>query len=202
MTIPSATLSGLVGSRLCHDLISPIGAIQNGLELLAMAGGADTTAEMTLIRDSCESAAARIRFFRIAFGSASDGQSVSEREAGATLNAYVASGRVQALWRLTGDQPRDRVQMAYLAFLCCETALPAGGTIQCDGVGGTISVSATAPRLRIDPATWSVLSGGGDPATMTPDRVQFALLSVLARDRGIRVLASTGEAGVRIELRF
>jgi histidine phosphotransferase ChpT len=65
-------LAALVSSRICHDLISPIGAINNGLELLNMSGASPVGPEMQLICDNVKSASARIRFFRIAFGAASD----------------------------------------------------------------------------------------------------------------------------------
>ena len=68
---PNRDLSSLVGSRICHDLISPIGAIGNGVELLQMAPR-DSAAELDLITDSVDNAAARIRFFRVAFGAAGD----------------------------------------------------------------------------------------------------------------------------------
>ncbi|MEO1362985.1 MAG: hypothetical protein AAFU86_04320 [Pseudomonadota bacterium] len=67
----NVNLAALIGSRICHDLISPIGAINNGLELLNMAGASDGP-EMELISESVENASARIRFFRMAYGAASD----------------------------------------------------------------------------------------------------------------------------------
>jgi histidine phosphotransferase ChpT len=195
----SATLVALVGSRLCHDLISPIGAIQNGLELMTMAG-AQASPELDLIRDSCDSAAARIRFFRIAFGTAGNDQHVSAREIASTLKGLTANSRIDAQWRLPDDQPRPLVQMAFLACLCCENALPLGGTIHCDKDGTRLSISATAPRVRALPECWDILRGAGDVESMTPDRVQFGLLALLAAERGMPLTISTGEAGVRIEI--
>ena len=60
-------LAALIASRICHDLISPIGAIGNGVELLAMEPGG-TLPEMALISESVANANDRIRFFRICFG--------------------------------------------------------------------------------------------------------------------------------------
>ena len=71
-------LAALIGSRICHDLISPIGAINNGLELVAMSGDV-MSQEMELIAQSVENASARIRFFRVAFGSAG-GQLIDRAE--------------------------------------------------------------------------------------------------------------------------
>jgi histidine phosphotransferase ChpT len=73
MSLSPRDLTSLIGSRICHDLISPLGAIGNGVELLAMSGTAPGP-EMDLISQSVENANARIRFFRVAFGAARGGQ--------------------------------------------------------------------------------------------------------------------------------
>ena len=72
-------LNDLIGSRICHDLISPLGAISNGIELLTMSGAAGSP-EMTLIGESIENANARIRFFRVAFGAAAPGSLLGNSE--------------------------------------------------------------------------------------------------------------------------
>ena len=61
-------LAALIGSRICHDLISPIGAINNGLELLGMSGG-NSSPEMDLIQESVGNASARIRATQATLGS-------------------------------------------------------------------------------------------------------------------------------------
>ena len=60
-------LASLIGSRICHDLISPIGAIHNGLELVSLFGTVQHEAEISLITQSCQNSASRIKFFRVAF---------------------------------------------------------------------------------------------------------------------------------------
>ena len=72
-------LTALVGNRICHDLINPIGAIGNGVELLAMADGSPS-AELALISQSVDSAKARIAMFRVAFGAASDTRQMGASE--------------------------------------------------------------------------------------------------------------------------
>jgi len=64
--LANANLAALIGSRICHDLISPVGAVGNGLELMQMAGG-KLLPEMALIEESVEAARLRILFFRIAY---------------------------------------------------------------------------------------------------------------------------------------
>ena len=80
MSNDSARIAGLVGSRICHDLVSPVGAISNGLELIALAGQPGPE-EMALISQSCSSATARINLFRMAFGAASADQQIGGAEA-------------------------------------------------------------------------------------------------------------------------
>ena len=71
----SLDISNIVASRICHDIISPIGAIHNGLELISMTASTDIKSpEMALINDSCQDARTRVEFFRIAFGTYQQGQ--------------------------------------------------------------------------------------------------------------------------------
>ena len=87
-------LISLLGSRICHDLISPIGAISNGLELLVM-DGAQGGPEMVLISESVANANARIRFFRIAYGIAQDEQRIGRAEVMSVLSDVTSGGRIK-----------------------------------------------------------------------------------------------------------
>lgn len=196
----SESLATLIGSRLCHDLISPIGAIQNGLELMSMAGAADTSPEMELIQDSCASAAARIRFFRVAFGSASDGQKMSRRETVATLEGICKGTRMEAEWRPQDDMLRTEVQLAYLAYLCCESAMPTGGKVTIENTAAGWMISATGPRLSVTSNLWEHLNGTAELAELAANRVQFALLPVLAADRGLKLHAAASEVKLSLSI--
>lgn len=197
----SATLAALIGSRLCHDLISPIGAIQNGLELIALSGGADEhSPEMALIQDSCNSAAARIKFFRVAFGSAESHQSLGSREAAATLAANTEGSRLSAEWLPQGDFRRQDVQLAFLAFLCCESALPVGGNVRLDRDAAGWSVTATGRRIALDEIYWDHLNGVAQLGEIAPNRVQFALLALLADERGQKIMVTCNETQITIKI--
>jgi len=120
------SLAELISSRLCHDLVNPLGAIGNGVELIDMTGSARGP-EMALIRDAVHDAQARLRFLRIAFGGAAPTQVTSAREAKATVQAPWKGSRLRLNWTLTEDVPRLHVKLAYLMVLCAEAALPMGG---------------------------------------------------------------------------
>ncbi len=86
-------LAALVSSRMCYDLIAPIGAINNGLELLSISGQALDGPEMSLIGESINNASARIRFFLIAYGATSEHE-IGRAEMVAVLKDLIDSGRL------------------------------------------------------------------------------------------------------------
>lgn len=108
-------LAALIGSRICHDLISPIGAIGNGVELLMMDGAAQTP-ELALIAESVASADARIRFFRVAYGAASGNQRIARGEVAGIIADMTRGGRLQVEWISSMELSRREVK---LASCCC-----------------------------------------------------------------------------------
>ena len=122
-------IAALIGSRICHDLISPIVAIGNGVQLLAMSGGA-AGAEMDLITESVQNANARIRFFRIAYGAAQADQTIGRQEVLSVLTATAQGGRFTYFWQVDSKQSSEMVRIAFLMLQCFETTLPPGGEIQ------------------------------------------------------------------------
>jgi len=174
MPVEPSDLVALVGSRICHDLISPLGAIGNGVELLMMSGNG-AGPELALIAESVTNANARIRFFRLAFGAAAPGQGVARAEVRSILDDMTHGGRLKIDWDLAGDAARTEVKLAFLAIQCLESALPFGGRIRVTTEGDLWQIGAEAPRLKLDPSLWDRLGGDGT-AEVTAAQVQFALL--------------------------
>lgn len=178
----STDLATLIGSRICHDLISPIGAIGNGVELLAMTGSAgDVSPELDLISQSVENANARIRYFRISFGATASSQIMGRQEVLSVLNASAKGGRFNYFWQIQGDQPRPEIQIAFLVMQCFETALPLGGDIHVQKNGETWELKGNGPRIVMEKELWDSLHTPNGSFTHSPAQVQFALLpSILA----------------------
>jgi histidine phosphotransferase ChpT len=169
-------LAALIGSRICHDLISPIGAIGNGVELLMMDGAAHS-AEMTLISESVLQANARIRYFRIAFGSADlRDQRVARSEVMAILSDQTRGGRLGITWTSASDLPRVEVKLTFLLLMCLENALPFGGKIIVTQENTRWFISAESDRIKKDGPLWTHLTEPSADIDATPGRVHFALV--------------------------
>lgn len=192
-------IAALMGSRICHDLISPIGAIGNGVELMMLDGGPPGP-ELTLISESVASASARIRFFRVVFGLASAEQRIDKGEVAGLLADVMRGGRLTVDWQSQDDLSRREVKLALLLILCLETAMPHGGRITVDLSDGRRILTAHSPRLRIDPDLWEVLSNPAAPvaAGIGPDQVQFLLVPHELALQALRLTADIRETDVRL----
>jgi histidine phosphotransferase ChpT len=189
-------LGALVGSRICHDLISPLGAIGNGVELIALSG-MDDTPEMALIAESVENANARIRFFRVAFGAAEVEQTIGAQEVAAIVEGLGRTGRHQIDWA-AGGGPRVEVKLVFLVVLCVSSAMPWGGTIHVRRTGDSWQVSGTADRLKIDQALWDALGQPGAPLAVSSAEVEFPLARATAARIGRTLSVETGGAEVAV----
>ena len=200
--IEALDLALLLGSRLCHDLVSPLGAISNGVELMQM-GGAQMTAaqgpEMQLIADAVASARARIQTFRMAFGRSGDEQRVSGPDLARLIRDMGSQGRLKIELHADGDQPRREVQMLLLALMCLESAMPWGGRVLVVRNGGGWRLVGEADRLKPEPELWAWLDGSPADLPHPPSaRIHFALLSEAARAAGRSLTWELDERGAEI----
>lgn len=162
---PQPDLAALLGSRLCHDLIGPIGAIGNGVELLSLSEHG-IGEEVALIAQSVTTLNARIRFFRVAFGIARPDQVIRRAEVQSILDDLHPHGRLAIDWTTPPDLPRLEVKAAFLSLLCAETLLRSAGHIRAlrDEVGWSFTLSS--PRLRNEDRLRALL--------LTPDSIPLS----------------------------
>lgn len=205
MRMAPATLAGLVAARMCHDLVSPLGAVGNGIELMQMAGG-DATGqggELDLVVDSLAAARGRVQAFRMAFGPAGKDQRLSRADLAQLLAE--AGGRLKVELEAEGDLPRADAKMILLALMCLETAMPWGGRVLVCRATPVWRLVAEATRTRQDPALWSWLGLAEDEDTAAmvrshpmPAEVQFPLLFEEARAHGRELRWELDDHGAEI----
>lgn len=200
--LPPTELSALVSARLCHDLISPMGAIGNGLELLQMTQN-DSSAELTLVSESLANALAKLRFYRIAFGPA-DLQARQSIEEATAITGGNFQGRFTVAWRATShDMRRSTAKQVYLAILCIEKSLPMGGAVQITVGDDVVDLNVTGRRVAPPTELWAHVTDGAPLDALRSDGVQFALLreALIATGDGVELSLAEDSVALRLTVR-
>lgn len=190
-------LASLVGSRICHDLISPIGAIGNGVELILMEGSIKGP-EMALVTESVRNASARIRFFRVAFGATGVDQRIGGNEVASIIADMTQGSRLSITWSGPSDLPRRDVKLLFLLILCLESALPYGGHIAVERGEARWSMLATAHKMKIDAALWNGLIETTASADIGPAQVQFLLVPDEIARQHRRLTTELAETSIKL----
>ncbi len=186
--IEAQRLAGLVASRICHDLISPIGALGNGLELVRAEGQAGEE-ELALIEDCANAASATLAFHRIAFGAAAPSDRFDLDEAARAARAFFAPRRILCDWSgRGGDAAKTEAKALMLGLLNAAELLPRGGRIAAapNKPLGWVAEGALSPRT--DEIIDRIASGAA-PEAPAPGEIHAVILPMLAREMGRRPYA-------------
>jgi histidine phosphotransferase ChpT len=206
MTISPVDFASLLCSRLCHDLLSPVGALNNGLELLAdETDPAMRQRCMELLADSARTSANKLKFFRLAFGAAgSFGESVDPAEARGAIEGLLSDARRTTLGWLVeaASLPKTAVKALLNLSLIANEALVRGGTLDVGAEQGEtqleIVVRIAGPRIMLDPVLRSMLvDGPGDEPVGSRSAAAFLVHTLVAEANG-EVLVSEPAEGVMI----
>ncbi len=191
VTLEALDLAALLCSRVCHDLISPTGAIVNGLEVLEESTDEETRSfALDLIKKSARTASARLQFCRIAFGAS--GSAAAQIDLGDAEN--VARGFVEDTL-----VPKNRVKLLLNMILVAAQSIPRGGLVAVDGEGApeamTFRISARGLNARISHATPALLAGEPDSGVVDAHGIQPFYTGLLARASGLAVtIEADGDA--------
>jgi histidine phosphotransferase ChpT len=199
----SHEFASLLCSRLCHDLLSPVGALNNGIELLAD----ETDPEMRtrcldLLAESARASANKLKFFRLAFGAAGGfGDEVETAEAKASIEGLFGEGRVELGW-MVEEQTMSKSALKVLLnlVLLAGDALVRGGHLDVgaerhDG-GLDIAVRAEGPRIVLDPELKGVLLGEVGEEALAPRAAGAWLVRSLVEEGGGQVQLADHEEGM------
>jgi histidine phosphotransferase ChpT len=197
-------LASLLCSRLCHDLLSPVGALNNGVELL----GDEQDPEMRekcleLLAESAKASAAKLKFFRLAFGAAGGfGEAIDTREARAALEGlFGPERRIELGWMVANDKlPKDAVKLLLNLALIAGDALVRGGQLDIGGEqsqrGIELVIRAEGPRILLDPVLRDTLGRGSAGGTVEPRAAGAWLAHGLAAQAGGSIRLSDADAEV------
>jgi histidine phosphotransferase ChpT len=194
-------LAALLCSRVCHDLISPVGAIVNGLEVLDdNPKPEDREFALDLIRKSARTASARLQFCRLAFGAAgSSGAQIDLGDAQAMARGHLEDGKTAIAWNLPRLLlPKNRVKLLLNMMVIAQQTIPRGGVLTVnplgDGEAMGFRVMASGLNARIPQNIVDLLSSSS-PGGIDAHSVQPYYTRLLAQSCGLRVmLAPEGDA--------
>jgi len=185
-------LASLLASRLCHDLLSPVGAMSNGLELLAEEKDPEMRKRcMELLEQSAKTSADKLKFFRLAFGAAGGfGEQVPVEEPRALIEALVgANGRISVNWALgAATLPKPAVKVLLNLSLIGIEALVRGGTLDIgaeprDGAS-EIVIRAAGPKIAFDPVIGRALDGSLNVGELSSRTAPASMIHQLATGIG------------------
>ena len=197
-------LAALLCSRVCHDIISPVGAIVNGLEVLEEEKDESTKEfALDLIKRSAATASAKLQFCRIAFGAAgSAGAQIDLGDAEKIARGFLEDDKTKIDWNLPRALlAKNRVKLLLNMLVIAGQAIPRGGKVTVDPIGAGdnlgFKVSAAGTNAKIPPAVPPLLTGELSGETVDAHRIQPFYAGLLAKACGLKAtVAMEGEAVV------
>ena len=185
-------LASLLCSRLCHDLMSPVGALNNGIELLADETDPNMREKcLELLSDSARASANKLKFFRIAFGAAGGfGDEIDTREAQAALQGlYGPERRIELGWMVPDDKmSKGATKLLLNLAMIAGDALVRGGRLDvgAEGSGASLEmvIRAEGPRLLLDPRLRETILTGSSGGEVEPRAAGAWLAHSLAAEVG------------------
>ncbi|MBX9815699.1 MAG: histidine phosphotransferase [Proteobacteria bacterium SG_bin5] len=203
MPVSAVEFASLLCSRLCHDLLSPVGALNNGLELLADEHDPEMRQRcLELLSESAKASANKLKFFRLAFGAAGGfGETIDAREARAAIEGLFGDNhRVKIGWLVeAGVLPKPAIKVMLNLALIAGDALVRGGQLdigaELQGETIEIVVRGDGPRIVLDPELRNALTHA-DESLITPRAAAAFLVRSLVAENGGLLQVSPPEAPV------
>jgi histidine phosphotransferase ChpT len=209
MDMEGFELVSLLCSRLCHDLVSPVGAVTNGLEVLA-----DETDQemrdmaMRLITQSADRAANRLQFARLAYGSSGGpGGMIDMGEAQKVTFAVLEDHKVALEWQChSGPVTRMSAKLLVNAAFLAAEALPRGGKVKAslsiEGGTTNLDIAASGPMMRPIDGMLEILSGDTNLSGLAPRAAQAYYTGLIARLMGAELRAVLGSEQISLKGSF
>lgn len=188
--ISQTDLAALLCSRLCHDMLSPVGALANGLELLAVEQDPEMRARcIELLEQSARISTDKLKFFRLAFGAAGGfGEAIPIDEAKAVIEALAFDNkRIEIHWAIGEPSlPKPAVKVLLNLAQIALDSLVRGGSLDigAERRDGNVEIvaRARAERLAFDESVGRALQGDCDPSEVTSRTAAAYMIALLAQE--------------------
>jgi len=203
------SLSALLCARICHDLISPVGALGTAIEILDDPANVDMHDDaMALVRTSSRQASAKLKFLRLAFGAAGSAPGVIPTAEVINLtNDMFADSKPDLVWNIDSDGiDKDRARILMNLIMLAVQAAPRGGTVTISrhgqGDSANFVLISEGPKVRLDAAVSKALAGKAPDDGFDGRSIQPLYASLLTRDIGGALAASADDTGSETVISF
>lgn len=197
-----ATVLEILASRICHDLISPVGAVNNGVEFLQEdMGTGDTSDAIGLISMSAQSAGARLQAFRLAYGTGGRDSTVKPSDVHKVFeNLVVPEGKITQEWNAETLYAGATLEEGFCKLLMCtlilaQEALPKGGIVRVTRTSDDTLVSAEGIDAAIRPQVDKALERKLDISVIEPRLVHPYVIGILAAQYGFSITVAHQNPG-------
>lgn len=188
----SPRIAELLVSHICHDLVSPVGAISNGIEFIEEMGDSVGADALSLISNSCNQASVNLQCFRLAYGGAGSSGNITYGDIQSAFSNYINGGRARLNWNVEGGAsmfPEGYMKVLLNVLMMAKEALPGDGDITVTNMddGNGVKVTVSGARVEFKDGVESSFNHTAALDDMTPRTVHAYLTRVFAQHFNIKL---------------
>ncbi len=197
----------LLCSRICHDIVSPVAAIANGVELVTEMGPDGLDDAMGLLGHSARQASVRLQAFRLCYGAGGSEALVTGKMIYEAFTNYIESDKVRLEWDLMNDTPEEDLNPGFFkvlinAMIFVRECLIRGGVVRVTKSGLSLSVEAVADHVTVREGMAEALRGDIAVADLTPKTIHPYVTHLFSQHFGFPLGIEQGENKLKVTISY
>lgn len=194
----SPRIAELLVSHICHDLVSPVGAISNGIEFIEEMGDSVGADALSLISNSCNQASVNLQCFRLAYGGAGSSGNITYGDIQSAFGNYIEGARAKLEWNVTGGAsmfPEGYMKVVLNALMLAKETILGDGLIMVENMpdGNGVKITASGAKVEFKDGVEAAFQHTADLDDLTPRSVHAYLTRVFAEFYGVKIDMPTKE---------
>jgi histidine phosphotransferase ChpT len=200
-----ARITEIMISKICHDLVSPVGAVNNGIEFLSDVGAEGLEDGLGLMEHSARQASVRLQLFRMCYGAGGSDAKVTGKMIYETFQNYIAGTKTQLEWDLMNDMPDQDLPAGFMKtllnmFVFAHESIPKGGLVQVTYNDNAMIVKAQGDLVKPKDGSFEALVNDVDAGDIDPKSVHGYITRAYASQYGFKLGATMSDSDVIVSL--